>query len=69
MDELIFIVEDAAEGGFLARALGTSIVTQADDLDALEDAVRDAVLCHFDEGAERPTVIRLHYVEDRLIAV
>ncbi len=68
MEELIFIVEEAAEGGYLARALGVSIVTQADDLDALEDAARDAVLCHFDD-AERPTVIRLHYVEDRLIAV
>jgi hypothetical protein len=68
MEELIFIVEDAAERGYLARALGVSIATQADDLDALEDAARDALLCHFDD-AERPNVNRLHYVEDRLIAV
>ena len=30
MNELIFMVEEAPEGGFLARALGESIFTEAD---------------------------------------
>ena len=69
MNEMIFVVEEAAEGGYSARALGASIFTEADDLDSLADAVRDAVLCHFDDETDRPSVIRLHLVEDRLIAV
>ena len=69
MNEIIFIVEEAPEGGYVARALGVPIFTEADDLDTLQSAVRDAVLCHFGDEAERPRVIRLHTVQDLLIAV
>jgi hypothetical protein len=50
-----------------ARALGHAIFTEADDLAALRDAVRDAVRCHFDEE-ERPRVIRLHLVREEVFA-
>jgi hypothetical protein len=69
MDEMILVVEEAAEGGFSARALGASICTEADDLASLPEAVRDAVLRHFEDEADRPAVIRLHRVQDHLIAV
>ena len=68
MTELLFIVEEAAEGGYVAHAVGASIVTEADDLDQLRVMVRDAVRCHFDEDAERPKAIRLHMVHDEVIA-
>ncbi len=67
MEELIFLVEDSTEGGFIARALGASIFTEADDLKSLRDQVRDAVRCHFDEG-QGPKVIRLHFVREEVIA-
>jgi dephospho-CoA kinase len=67
MDELIFLVAEAPEGGFTARALGESIFTEADDLDALREMVRDAVRCHFDEG-RGPRVIRLHFVREEVFA-
>lgn len=57
MNELIFIVEDAPEGGFTARALGASIFTEADTLAELHDNVRDAVHCHFEDG-QAPRVLR-----------
>ncbi|HJR08672.1 MAG TPA: hypothetical protein VJ842_15540 [Pyrinomonadaceae bacterium] len=59
MDELIFLVEDAPEGGYTARALGMSIFTEADDLESLREMVRDAVRCHFDEGHEPNIVLGL----------
>jgi hypothetical protein len=68
MKELIFLVEDAPEGGYTARALGEDIVTEGDDLDHLRDMVRDAVRCHFDEG-EAPGVIRLHFVREEVFAI
>ena len=69
MTEILFIVEDAAEGGYIAHAVGVSIVTEADDLDQLRAMVRDAVRCHYDEAdAERPKAIRLHRVHDEVIA-
>lgn len=67
MTEIIFIVEEASDGGYTARALSESIYTEADSLDALRDAVRDAVRCHFDEEA-RPRVIRLHRTHEEVIA-
>jgi hypothetical protein len=68
MNEIIFLVEDAPEGGYTARALGESIFAEADDLQALHEQVRDAVQCHFDEG-QAPKVVRLHFVREEVIAV
>jgi len=67
MNEIMFLVEDAPEGGFTARALGQSIFTEADDMLQLHDAVREAVHCHYDEGMA-PQVIRLHIVREEVIA-
>lgn len=67
MNEIVFLVEDAAEGGVVARALGHSIFTEADSYAELRVQVREAVHLHFDEG-ERPAVIRLHYVKDEVLA-
>jgi hypothetical protein len=53
VDEIIFVVEDAPEGGYSARALGAAIFTEADDLEALQVEMRDAVLCHFEDDADR----------------
>lgn len=68
MTELIFLVEEAPEGGFTARALGESIFIEAEDLATLHEQVRDAVRCHFEEGRQ-PKVVRLHFVREELIAV
>jgi len=67
MNEIIFLVEPADEGGFNARALGEAIFTDAADLEELKENVREAVACHF-EPAEKPSVIRLHFVTEEVIA-
>ena len=67
MTEIVFLVEDAPEGGMTARALGHSIFTDSDTYDELRERVRDAVRCHFDAGAA-PSLIRLHYVKDEVLA-
>lgn len=64
--ELIFLVEEAPEGGFTARALGESIFTEADGLADLHEKVWDAVRCHVEEGG-LPKVIRLHFVRGEVI--
>lgn len=68
MNEIIFLVEDAPESGYIARALGESIFTEADDLEGLHQQVRDAVHCHFDED-KTPRIIRLHFTREEIIAV
>ena len=64
--EVLFLIEDAPEGGYTARALGYSIFTEADTWQELKAAIRDAVRCHFDEG-EQPEVIRLHAVREEVV--
>ena len=66
MNEIIFLVDEAPEGGFTARALGESVFTEAETLDELRRQVRDAVQCHFEEG-KAPKFIRLHYVREEVI--
>ena len=68
MTEVVFLVEEAPEGGYTARAIGPSIVTEADDLPGLHAAVREAVRCHF-EPDDMPKLLRLHLVRDEVIAV
>jgi len=68
MNEIFFLVEEAIEGGYAAKALGESIFTDADSLEELHANVRDAVRCHFDEG-KAPKMIRLHFVHDEVLAV
>ena len=68
MNEIIFLVEEAPEGGWTAHALGESIFTEADDLIALEANIRDAVKCHF-EDENMPRVVRLHFTREQVIAV
>lgn len=60
MTEIIFLVEDDPDGGYTARALGESIFTQADDINALRKMVRDAVHYHFPNQRSCPKIIRLH---------
>lgn len=66
MSEIIFVAEEADEGGFIAQAAGHSIVTEADTLDDLRANIREAVECRFDDG-KAPKVIRLHIVREEIL--
>jgi len=67
MTEIHFVVEEAPEGGVIARAVGADIFTEADDMEALRAQVRDAVRCHFEPG-EAPSLIRLHISREEVLA-
>lgn len=66
--EILFVVEEAAEGGYSAKAIGESIFTEGETIEELKDKVKDAVLTHFDEDA-KPVFIRLHFVKEELIKI
>jgi predicted RNase H-like HicB family nuclease len=69
MSEIIFEVrEDEVEGGFSASALGVGINTEGETLEELRARVREAVDCFFDETMEAPSIIRLHFVRDEVLA-
>ena len=59
--EIIFVVEESPEGGYVAKALGHSIFTEAESLSELKQMIRDAIRCHFEE-LHLPKMIRLHMV-------
>lgn len=55
MNEIIFEVrKDEVEGGFVAPAIGHAIATQGTTLEELREMARDAVRCHFGDGAPGP---------------
>ena len=70
MTEMIFLVEDAEEGGFIARALGESIFTEAETVEELRFNIKEAIECHFDDDDEnKPKIIRMHMVKEEVFAV
>jgi hypothetical protein len=64
VNEIIFLIEDAPEGGFIARALDASIFTEADDINDLHSKVQDAVDCHF-ETSNKPKIMRSLIVQEK----
>ena len=66
MEEIVFLVEDSIEGGYIAKGLGVSIFTQAETIEELREMVKDAVHCHYDDSVKR--IIRLHIVREEVIA-
>jgi len=54
--ELIFIVEESLDGGYEAKAVGESILTEAETIDELKKNITEAVLCYFDELKESLTI-------------
>lgn len=67
MNELVFSVTQEGDGGFVAEALGESIITQADTWEELRTNVREAVAAfYFDRPA--PKSLRLHLVRDEVLA-
>ena len=66
MNEIIFLIEEAPEGGFTARALGESIFTEGETLEETKKNIKDAVDCHFDDD-KKPKLIRLHTVKEEVI--
>jgi len=68
MKEIIFLVEEAVEGGYNAKALGEAIFTEGETLDDVKKNIKEAVECHFDEN-NVPKFIRLHIVKDELITL
>ncbi len=66
--EIVFQVWESPEGGYEARAVGYSIFTEGDDWEHLKFMMRDAVLCHFDDG-QAPQSIRVHLIQSEVIPV
>jgi len=69
MTEIVFQVEEDSEGGFTARAVSASIFTEADSIEELRDNIRDAVQCHYENAADRPKMVRIHFVRDEVMAL
>ena len=67
MNEVFFLVEEALEGGYIARAIGESIFTEAETWGELRANILEAVALHFEDGQARPRLVQMHYVRDELI--
>ena len=67
-NEIIFIVEDAPEGGYTAKALAESIFIEGESLDEIRSNIREAVENHYDPDMH-PKIIRLHYVKEEVMSL
>ena len=56
-----FMVEQLPEGSYIARCLGACIMTEADTLEELQQQIKEAICCYFDDGCS-PRSVRLRYM-------
>jgi len=68
MTEILFLVEEALEGGYNARAVDAAIFTEAETFEELREMVKEAVICHFEDD-NTPKIIRLHFVKEEVISL
>jgi predicted RNase H-like HicB family nuclease len=69
MSEIIFqVLEDETDGGYTASAVSGGIHTEAETLEELRRNLREAVDCYYDDPAQAPKIIRLHFVRDEILA-
>ncbi len=68
MTEIIFLINESDEGGFVAKCLNEPIFTQANTLDELRVNIKEAVLCHF-EDHQVPKIVRLQYVKEEVLSL
>lgn len=69
VSEIIFEVrEDETDGGYTASAVSGGIHTEGETLEELRRNVREAVDCYYDDPAQAPKLIRLHFVRDEILA-
>lgn len=66
MKEIAFLVE-MIDGTYIAKAVGASIVTQAESVLALREAVKEAVVCHFDDHNAMPSTIKLKIGDEEMV--
>lgn len=67
MKEIFFVIQELDEGGYTARAVGQSIITEADDLQQLKLNIKEVLECHFENEADRPKIANLHFVKDEIL--
>jgi predicted RNase H-like HicB family nuclease len=48
MTEVIFLVQEDANGVWDAQAIGFDMITQADSTEELKKAITEALQCHFE---------------------
>jgi predicted RNase H-like HicB family nuclease len=71
MREITFVVNEEADGGFVAQAYwpdgNRNIFTEGDNRDDLIRNIKEAVDVSFDDHEAKPDLIHLHYVRDEVI--
>lgn len=69
MKEITFQIEnDEIDGGWIAKAIGQGITTQAESEEELKEMIVDAVKCHFDTS-DVPGIIHLHFLKKEILKI
>ena len=69
MKEIIFLVEEAEEGGYTARALGESIFTEGETMQELKNNIQEVLDCHFEDESAKPRIAHLHFVKNEILTI
>ena len=69
MTEIIFIVQEAEEGGYYAKSEGPAIFAEGDTIDDLKTSIKGGVECYYENSVDMPKLAHLHFVKDEVFAL
>ena len=69
MKEIIFLVHEAAEGGYHAEAVGVGIFAEGETMEELKENIRGGINCFYAESSNAPSFAHLHFVKDEVMAL
>ena len=68
MKEVTFLVREAEEGGYFAKAVGVGIFAESDTMNKLKKSIRSGIGCYCENMAGAPSFAHLHFVKDEIMA-
>ncbi|HEY2583161.1 MAG TPA: 2-oxoisovalerate dehydrogenase [Mucilaginibacter sp.] len=69
MKELLFLVNEAEEGGYYAEAVGVGIFAEGETIEELKKSVKSGIACYYENSNDAPSFAHLHFVKDEVIAL
>jgi predicted RNase H-like HicB family nuclease len=69
MKEITFIVQEADEGGYYAESVGVGIFAEGETIEELKENIKGGIDCYFENEADKPSFIHLHFFRDEIFAV
>jgi len=69
MKEIVFLVNEAEEGGYYAEAVGVGIFAEGETVEELKKNIKGGIDCYYNKGSDMPKIARLQFFKNEIMAL